>query len=111
MLSLDLEKEKSGSASPEVLELLELKRPVKPYVLPASQPSNVVPERRGGASAGPNVVGVFSRVWSWLWRLAQEIVRGRRIVRLVGPNSRPLERHEFENLEFRSVRGPGSWNR
>ena len=107
MLSLEVEKEKSGRSAPEVFELLELKRPVKPYVLPVSEPSNVGPESTGGVTSGRGV----GRVWNWLWRLVQDILRGGGMVRLVGPNSRPLERHEFENVEFKSVRGPGIWNR
>ena len=31
-----------------------------------------------------------------------------RMVREVGPNQRPLERHEFENPANRNFRGPGS---
>lgn len=40
--------------------------------------------------------------------LAEVLVGSGRMVRRVGPNERPLERHEFENLDHRNVRGPGS---
>jgi hypothetical protein len=40
--------------------------------------------------------------------LAEVFVGTSRMVRRVGPNERPQERYEFENLEHGNVRGPGS---
>ncbi|MEK7356861.1 MAG: hypothetical protein AAB250_10450, partial [Bdellovibrionota bacterium] len=39
--------------------------------------------------------------------LAEVIVGSSRMVRRVGPNERPEERYEFENLDHQNVRGPG----
>lgn len=38
--------------------------------------------------------------------LAEVFVGGGRMVREVGPNERPQERYEFENLDHKNVRGP-----
>jgi uncharacterized protein YfaT (DUF1175 family) len=42
------------------------------------------------------------RLW-FVW-ISREIFRPSSMVRLVSPNSRPLERHEFESLRVRNER-------
>lgn len=40
--------------------------------------------------------------------LAEVVLGSQNMVRRVGPNERPEERFEFEKLDHRNVRGPGS---
>jgi hypothetical protein len=58
------------------------------------------------------IVETGSRRNGLIWQAAVEIlfglIEGGRMVRLVGPNNRPLERHEFESAEnFPQRPGPG----
>jgi hypothetical protein len=89
-----------------------------PFEKPFEKPVEEEPEPLSGLQPFPVPVSPVplrereksNRRWRWLSEFVNSVsglVSGGGMYRQVGPNSRPLERYEFENPSYRDQRRPG----